>query len=233
MRLLRLLLLILLPVTVPAQNASKAADFIIDGNAGIAKTLTSQMFRTAFNGVFEAGAGGSVRVFGKFYAGLGYSITHFENNREIFVYYTVPPGQKTGGTSLSYNTRLTSHTGFINLGVSHYFSKIGFMHYALRSGYSYALYSNVSDTVALNKPYAEKEFYTPYLQPEVSANFIAEDHLSFGVFLSYTTLLYHFNPRAPQFFQFSEVRASSNRYVMSWFAIGFNFKVLLSKKKKA
>jgi hypothetical protein len=48
--------------------------------------------------------------------------------------------------------------------------------------------------------------------------------------MSYTTLLYYYDPKAPRFAHFGEIKNASNNYVMSWLNFGFGFNVLLGKK---
>jgi hypothetical protein len=94
-------------------------------------------------------------------------------------------------------------------------------------------YFNVNaDTSNANKPFVLKDFSAPFVQPEVSLNFIVEKHLSFSLMLSYTTLFYKFDPKAPRFAQFQEIKSSSNNYFMGWMNIGFGFHILLDKKTK-
>jgi hypothetical protein len=199
------------------------APFTIRGNIGIPRTISSKMFRTAFNGIFESNLSVNARLFGNFYAGLGYQATYFQNNKFLqFTYFN---------NSIPYNTRILGNGGFIKLGVDKFFSDRGYMSYSINSGVMQCKYSNVNlDTTSNNKPFGNIIFIAPYVQPEVSVNFMVENNLSFSIMLSYTTLFSNFDAKAPRLNQFEEVRKKSNNYYMSWLNIGFGFSVLINSK---
>ena len=95
----------------------------------------------------------------------------------------------------------------------------------------FAQYRNVvQDSAVENLPFVPTNFSCPFIQPEVSINFIVEPRLSFSVMMSYTTLLYYYDPKAPRFAHFGEINSAGNNYVMSWLNFGFGFNVLLGKK---
>lgn len=202
------------------------ARFTIRGNVGIPRTINSKMFRTAFNGVFEANLSFNARVFNNFYVGLGYQISHFQNNKFLqFQYFN---------NSIPYNTRITGNAGFLKLGFDKFFSDKGYMSYSINSGIMQCNYSNVNlDTNINNKPYGKQVFITPYVQPEVSVNFLVENNLSFSIMLSYTTLFTKFDPKAPRFNQFEEVSKANNSHFMSWINIGFGFNILINNKSNS
>jgi hypothetical protein len=184
------------------------------------------MFRTAFNGVYEANLSFNARLFSNFYVGLGYQISQFQNNKFLKYQYF--------NNSVPYNTRFAGNAGFLKLGYDVFFSDKGYMSYSLNTGLMQGNYSNVNlDTNINNKPYGKLVFITPYTQPEVSVNFLVENNLSFSIMLSYTTLFTNFDPKAPRFNQFEEVRKQQNRYYMSWINIGFGFNILINTKKGA
>jgi hypothetical protein len=68
------------------------------------------------------------------------------------------------------------------------------------------------------------------LQPEIAVNFLTDRRLSFSIILSYTTLFYFYDPKAPRFNQFEEINDLSNKAVMGWINIGFGFNILINKK---
>lgn len=198
------------------------------GSIGIPKSVSSQMFRTAFNGVYEVNFNVNVRLFSNFYAGGGYQNTFFQNNREVFVFYRVKNG------SLAYETKLINQAGYLKLGFDKFFSERGYMSYSLNSGFVSCNYLNVNnDTSALNKPFVKKTFQAPYIQPELSLNVIVDKTLSFGFILSYTTLFYKFDPKAPRFNHVEEVSTKKNSHFISWFNLGIGFHVLINGKAKA
>lgn len=236
MRKLSLLLVLLLSMSLLSQNRDKrSAPFTVRYNLGIPKTVSSQKFRTAFNGVLESNLSLNARIFSNFFVGLGYQYSHFQNNKEVFAYYRAkdPKGNNTGAT-LSYNTRLVGNAGFIKLGYDQFFEK-GFATFALNSGFCLVNYKNVvndtnSKAFAENFPFVGTTFNAPYLQPEISVSFMADRSLTFSLLLSYTTLFYKFDPKAPRFNGIDQLKDKSNNYFMTWFNIGFGCTVLLGKR---
>lgn len=200
----------------------------IRGNIGIPRAVSSQMFRNCFSGVYEANLSVNIRLAGNFFVGVGYQNSHFQNNKFLkFQYFNA---------SVPYNTRIMAHAGFIKIGVDKFFNSTAYMSYSLNSGLMQLNYLNVNaDTSQLNQPYGLQSFSTPYLQPEMSVNFIVDEKqtMSLSIMLSYTTLFSTFDPKAPRFNQFEEISKKNNRYNMSWFNIGFGFTVLINRKQKA
>jgi len=201
--------------------------FTIRGNIGIPRSVSSQMFRTSFKGVYDGNISANLKM-GKFmFIGAGYQNSYFQNNKEVFVYYTVPSGQKTGGISLAYDTKMIMHGGFLKFGYDKFFEK-GYITFALNVGYLRAFYTNVIEDSALtNQPFVPKNFSTPYAQPEVSINFLADKSVGFSIMLGYTTLFYKFDPKAPRFADVQQVQDSHNKYLISWINIGFGFNILI------
>lgn len=226
------LLNFLLPLLVLSQARDKrSAPYSVRYNIGIQKSVSSQKFRTAFNGVMETNLSFNARIFSTFFVGLGYQYSHFQNNKAVFVYYQAkdPKGLSTGAT-LSYNTRMVGNAGFLKIGYDHFFEK-GFATFALNTGYSVVQYNNVvADTAYANRPYVPSCFNAPYLQPEVSVSFMADRSLTFSLLFSYTTMFYKFDPKAPRFNAIDQLRDRSNTYFMSWINIGFGCTVLLGKR---
>jgi hypothetical protein len=210
-----------------AQTKPKqTAPFTIRGNVGIPRNISSRLFNTCFKGVVESNLSANARLFQDVYAGLGYQNTFFQNDKSIF------RNQVTPKASVPYDTKLLMNSVFFKMGYDKFFSDIGYYSFAVNSGYTFAKYVGVlPDTSFRNQPYVAKDFSAPYLQPEFSVNFIAEEKLSFSLMLSYTTLFYRFDPKAPRMAHFqevySQVQAHHNKYVMSWFNFGFGFNVLI------
>jgi len=200
----------------------------IRGNMGIPRSISSQMFRTCFSGIYEANVSVNVRLFGRGFIGVGYQNSYFQNNKFLkFQYFKA---------SIPYNTRLMGNAGFVKFGMDKFFSPTGYMSYSLNSGLMQVAYLNVNaDTNQLNQPYGLQSYITPFVQPEMAVNFIVDEKqkMSLSIFLSYTTLFSTFDPKAPRFNHFEEVSKKNNRYSMSWFNIGFGFSVLINKKAKA
>jgi len=197
----------------------------IRGNIGIPRTISSQMFRTCFNGVYEANLSVNVRLFNNVFVGVGYQNSHHQNNKFLkFQYFNA---------SIPYNTRIMAHGGFVKIGGDRFFSADNFMSYSINSGLMQVNYTNVNaDTNKLNRPYGPVSYITPYVQPEMSVNFIVDEKktMSLSIMLSYTTLFSNFDPKSPRFNHFEQVNTTKNKYVMSWINIGFGFAVLINKK---
>ncbi|MDP1800498.1 MAG: hypothetical protein Q8L81_04050 [Bacteroidota bacterium] len=219
-------------LTFSQKEGQENALFTIRGNIGIPRIIGSQMFRTSFNGLYEGNLSVNVRLFNNFFVGAGYQNTQFQNNKKIFAYYQSNPQSGVYGT-LSYNTRLLSSGAFIKVGYDKFFSDKGYATFSLNSGLMLNNYFNVNaDTSLANRPYVITDFSAPYVQPEVSINFIVEKHLAFSIMLSHTTMIYKFDPKAPRFAQFQEVKDTKNGAFMNWINIGFGFTILLDKKTK-
>lgn len=197
----------------------------VRGNIGIPKPISSKMYRTSFTGLYEANLSVNLRLFDNFYIGIGYQNSHFQNNKFL--------KQQLFNASVPYNTRLMGHGAFIKLGYDKFFSEKAYFSYALNSGMMLCNYMNVNaDTTNANRPYPAIKFSAPYVQPELSVNLLVEGNMSFSFLLSYTTLFYRFDARAPRFNQFGEIRNASNKYVMGWINFGVGFTVLINQKKK-
>ncbi|MBA3682776.1 MAG: hypothetical protein H0W73_16675 [Bacteroidetes bacterium] len=207
------------------KEGQENAFFTIRGNIGIPRVIGSQMYRTCFAGLYEGNLSLNLRLFNNFFVGVGYQNSQFQNNKFLkFAYFN---------TSIPYNTRLQMHSPFIKLGYDKFFSDKGYVTFALNSGIMLNNYFNVNaDTSLSNRPYVIQDFSAPYVQPEFAVNFQVDKLLSFSLMLNYTTLFYKFDPKAPRFNHFREVKDTRNRYFMNWFNIGFGFNVLLNKKSK-
>ena len=220
------LCLILLSFQSLSQNKGKeVSDFVIHGNVSIPNPVSSEMYRTAFDGIYEANFAVSKKVAEYFLIGVGYQSVLFQNDERFkYAYFNA---------SIPYNTRLQDHGFFFRFTYARYASAKIYLDYSANMGYSVLNYYNINaDTSASNQPYGAEKFNAAFFQPEFSLNFLVENNLSFSINLSYTTLFSHFDPRAPRFNQFEEIAGASNKYFMSWINFGFGFNVLLNGKKK-
>jgi hypothetical protein len=208
------------------------------GSVGIPKPLTSRVFRTAFDGLYEGAFSANIRIAGNFFAGAGYQFTLLQNNKDIFRLISPP---NLPGFYLSYNTRFNSHAPYINVGVDKFFSKNGYMSYSVKMGLATVKYTNVNpDSSIANQPFVPYTFSSGLIQPEVAVNFLAGTSLAFNFYFNYTSLMVKFDPKAPRFAHFEEIstRVNSrgerkelkNDHVMSWFSFGFGFNILLGRK---
>jgi hypothetical protein len=218
-----LLLSVFFSFSAYSQSAKKEnAPITIRGVIGIARATSSQQFRQSFAGLYEANISLNFKVKKQFFIGAGYQSTFFKNNEAIqYKYYNA---------SIPYNTQLVGNSGFIKLGYDQFLEKV-YMSYALNVGYSFFQYKNVNqDSSLANQPFVGTSFSAPYLQPEIAVNFLTDRTLSFSIILSYTTLFYFYDPKAPRFNQFEEINDLSNNAIMSWINIGFGFNILINKK---
>jgi len=208
-----------------AQNTSKKlADYTLIGNFCIPNVVSSQMFNTSFDGIYNLDFSLNRRLNQKFYIGLGYQNYLFQNDKALkFAYFNA---------SIPYNTRLMGHGAFLRFNYVNFINTIAYVSYAMNGGLMNSHYFNInSDTSKANQPYGAERFNSVYLQPEFAINFVVDKTLSFGLVISYTTLFDKFDPKAPRFNQFSEISSKSNNYFMSWINFGFGFNVLLNSKK--
>jgi hypothetical protein len=223
------ILVFCLPLLFTAQEIKKLNSRVtLRGNIGIPQIFGSKMFRTSFSGVLESGLSVNIRAVSNFYIGGGYQYTGFSVNKKDWAIYYLNP-QNTS-TSVFYKTTLVGNSGFLKFGYDYFFSNIGYVSYGVNAGYMSAVYSKIlPDTSAPNRPFMPTSFSAPYLQPELAFNFLAEKHVSFSIMLSYTTLFYRFDPRAPRFNHVGEVREERNRANMNWLNISIGFNILLGK----
>lgn len=223
MRQLLVILLFSSSLTNLAQNSKKeSAAITVRGVIGIPKGISSTQFRKSFAGLYEANLSLNFRLPQNFFIGAGYQSSFFKNNDAIkYKYYNA---------SVPYNTQLVGNSGFVKIGYDYFFSK-GFLSCSINTGYSFFQYKNVNqDSSLANQPFVGTAFTAPFIQPEIAINFLADRSMSFSFILSYTTLFYHFDAKAPRFNQFEEINKESNSYVMGWINIGFGFNVLINRK---
>ena len=219
-----LFLLVLTAIKLQAQDVRRDAmsPYTIRGNMGIQKPLTSGKFQQSFAGLYEGNISFNARIGTNFSAGFGYQNTYFKNNQFL--------KRKISNAQLPYHTSLICDGAFLRLGYDRFFRTNGFVSYALNGGYTFCRYTNVNnDSSAANSPYPGKTFNSPYIQPEVSFNFVMEQRLAFSLFLSYTTMFYKYDARAPRLNHFPEIEDKGNSFPMSYFSFGFGFTVLLGK----
>lgn len=210
-------------ISTPLGNIDNAP-FIIKVNAGIPRTISSQMFRKSFTGVYEAGISLNFKLLKNFYMGVGFQRTDLRNVDSLKF--------KVFNAKLPYNTHLIGGSPYVRLTYNKFYKKNIFVDYSISYGYMLVNYTNVNeDTTSKNKPFVSQNFTSHFIQPEVSANFIIEEHLAFSVMLNYTTVFYKFDPKAPRFNQFDFINKKSNNYYMSWFSLAFGINILIGKRK--
>jgi hypothetical protein len=224
------ILIFCIPLLYQAQEKKKKNPRIsLRGNIGIPRIIGSKMFRTAFNGIVETGVSTNIILTDNFFIGAGYQYTNFQVNKKEWSASVI---NATGGTvtSVFYKTTLEVNSGYIKLGYDYFFSDIGFVSYALNMGYSSGAYGRViANADPANQPWPGARFSAPYIQPELAFNFLAEKKISFSFMLSYTTLLYRFDARAPQFNHVGPIKEAKNRANMNWINIGIGFNIFLGK----
>lgn len=214
--------------------------FSIRGIFGIPRPISSSRFHTTFRGVYEAGLSCNYRITETTYAGLGFNYSNFSVSKQPWA----APVSTTAG-ALYYKTAMINQGVYLKVGYDQYFSDLGYTSISMNGGYMMVNYTKVNpDTLSnqftnyanANWPHVPTSFNAPYLQPELSFNFIAERYpdkrarLSFSLLLSYTTLFYHFDARAPRYYHIGDVHEATNKYFISWVNIGVGFHALIGKK---
>jgi len=226
-----LLLFIFIQSFLFAQKIDKDNPFFtIRGNIGIPRTTGSQMFRQSFTGIYEANLALVIRPFEHFILGVGYSNALFKNQKTFLLV-------RTNVGSLSYNTQIIENGGFVKMGYDQFVTENVYMNYSINSGILACEYKNIElDTNLANRPYGATKFSAPFVQPELSVNFMGgeEQKLSFSLSLSYTTYFYKFDPKAPRFNHLDspDIHSKRNNYFMNWINIGLGFNILIRTKKK-
>ena len=207
-----LCLLVAPPVFSQQQKNSNVK---IGAYLGIPLSVTSNKFSTCFKGLYEANVNVKFQVAKGLYAGAGFSNSWFDCNKQLF------RSQYSNG-SVAYNTYLLINSPFIKLTYDKFFSEIGYVSYGISGGYCLGRYNKIiTDTSQLNRPYGNVTFGAAFIQPEVSLNFMVEKYLGFSVFLNNTYMLYKFDPNAPRFNAFQDVRDAPNNFLCGWVSIGF------------
>jgi len=236
MRRFPVILFLFMSVLAYSQKIDKQNPFFtVRGNVGIPRSTGSMMFRQSFTGIYEVNLAAVVRPGKNFVVGLGYQNALFKNVKSIGV-IQYSQGGKTIALS-NYNTQIIEHGGFFKMGYDQFVTPTSYLNYSINSGLMFCQYTGVvPDTSIANRPYGETKFFAPYTQPEISMHFIAgeEQLLSFSMMLSYTTLFYKFDPKAPRFNGLPDppIYTKGNRYFMNWINIGLGFNVLIKGKAK-
>lgn len=212
----------------------------VRGVFGIPRPISSKRFHTTFRGVFEAGASVNYRFTKTAYAGLGFNYTNFSVSKQPWA----APLAAASGT-VYYKTAMINQGLYLKVGYDQYFSDLGYTSVSLNGGYMMVNYTKVNpDTLSngytnyanANLPHVPTSFNAPYIQPEISFNFIAERYpdkrakLAFSLLLSYTTMFYQFDARAPRYYHIGDVHDAANKYFISWVNIGIGFHALIGKK---
>jgi hypothetical protein len=214
-----LLVLSILFASLQAQtDPFRNSKYTVRGCINIPNIVSSQAYRASYRGIYDANISVNRTLFSNFFAGLGYYNALFNRaRREEF-------------DKINLKTKLQIHGAFVKLGYDHFFSERGYYSFALNTGYTSNLYTGVSRSLADTiLPATSNRFNSMYLTPEISANFVTGPHLSFGIMLSYSTLLYQYNPRDSYMDGYLNYKKLKNNYFMSWINIGFSIHVLIGK----
>ena len=201
-----------------AQN--KLARFSFKGEGGIPTVLSSQAFKNTFVGEFQTGGQFVVRIFPKFYSGVGFNYALFKTSNNFQF--------RIGNVTLTHDFFLRTHNTNLILGAflpvevdkdkPNQFGSI-----ELRIGYSYNKYTNVVLKVDSGKPTPLTEYYTTYIQPHFSYTFMVEENLGFGGFINYTMYFNTFNPSHASFDKYVDYTKWNNRFNISWITLGLHF----------
>ena len=145
-------------------------------DAGIPNPISSEVVRKKFVGVYEVSGCLNVRLAKMMSLGVGYE------NSLMSVSNRVRFGVKT---------KMQTHTGFARFSFNRYHRNAIFSTLFLNGGYSQIKFT---DVVCLDNKLPNKNHSFYFLEPGYSLNFLAEENMTLGFFISYSVSNYLFNP---------------------------------------
>ncbi|GIV27021.1 MAG: hypothetical protein KatS3mg027_0835 [Bacteroidia bacterium] len=203
--------------------------FSFKGEGGIPTSISSEAYRNTFVGEFQTGGQFVIKLFHKFYSGVGFNYALFKTSKNFqFI---------SGNTSLPYDFFLRTHNANFTIG---YFMPVEvesnkpkqFGCLELRSGYSFNKYTNVVLKVDSGNPLPPLEFTTAFLQPHLSYTFLVEENLGFGAFLNYTFYFSLFQPSYASLDKYANYAKWKNNFNISWITLGLHFHWYFIKVQK-
>lgn len=224
-----ILIAFLLFISIYLKSQSTLPGFSFKGEGGIQTSLSSEAFRNTFVGEFQTGGQFVVKLFHKFYSGVGFNYALFKTSKHFqFI---------SGNNSLPYNFFLRTYNSNFTLG---YFLPVEtennrpaqFGCIELRAGYSYNKYTNIILKIDSGKPEPSREFWTAFLQPHFSYTFMTEENLGFGGFVNYTFYFNRFEPSYGSLDKYVDYSRWRNNFNISWVTIGLHFHLYFIKVQK-
>lgn len=194
----------------------------IRASGNVPKVVSSEAYRTSFNGLYDGGIKVTTRLFDNFSIGLGYDNALFTTTTQ----FRDPYGR-------NINTRQQMHNGVLCFYYDKITSEKTFLAISLNSGLSYNKYTGViAKHDSLYKNIAT-DYICGFIRPEVSINFLVEDNFAFGIHLSYVMSLYTYNPKVSRLDSYLNYNEYKNKANIGWISFGFGFYYGFKQKAKA
>lgn len=196
--------------------------FAIRAECNIPKVLSSQAYRTSFNGLYDGGIKFTGRLMSNFCLGIGYNNALFNTTTQ----FRDPYGR-------NINTRQQVHDGVFSIVYDKFAGEKSFWSFSLNTGVSYNKYTSVvakADSLYKNIP---TNFVTGFIRPEASINFLVESNFAFSINLSYNLSLYNFDPTIPRLDKYLNYNQLRNNFNVGWLSFGFGFYYGFKSKAKA
>ncbi|MCX7727910.1 MAG: hypothetical protein N2203_00400, partial [Bacteroidia bacterium] len=208
-----------------AQN--KLPRFSFKGEGGIQSPLTSEAFRNTFTGEFQTGGQFVVKLFHRFYSGVGFNYALFKTSKHFQF--------RIGNVTMPSDFFLRAYNSNFTLG---YFMPVEvesdkpdqFGCIELRAGYSYNKYTNIPLNDSIGSP--PMEFRSAFIQTHFSYTFMVEENLGFGAYINYTLYTDVFNPKNAGLNYYVDYSKWKNHFNISWLTIGLHFHVYFIKVQK-
>lgn len=202
--------------------------FALRANVAIPNTVSSVKFRNSFSGIIASDASLTVKLFDKFYTGVGFTHVYFTNQDYFKNIQGLAP----------ISTNFQTYGGYIKIGRDKFVSDIAFVTTAINCGYAMGKYGGVyyqADSVVGKYP---TQFTNAFIEPVLGITFLVEPNFGFGLQVSYNYNFEVFNANYPNFeyrgFTKTETKPSyknlSNSWGMGTLNIGVGFYYGLVRK---
>jgi hypothetical protein len=192
-------------------KAPELPRFAFRGNIASPNSLSSSKFRHSFSGITAVDASFTIRLFDKFYTGVGFSHVYFKN-QDYF--------RNALGINRQLSTSFQTFGGYIKIGRDHFVTDRAFVTTALNCGYALGKYQGVfyqADSLIGKYP---TQFTNFYLEPVLGIMFMVEDNFGFGLQVSFNYNFEVFDSNYPNFeyrgFQKTETKPSYKNLPNKW-----------------
>ncbi|RME15235.1 MAG: hypothetical protein D6799_06275 [Bacteroidetes bacterium] len=201
--------------------------FSLKGEGGIQTSLSSEAFRNTFVGEFQTGGQLVIRLFHRFYSGIGFNYALFKTSKHFQF--------RVGNVVLPSDFFMRSHNTNVTIG---YFMPVEveankpaqFGCIELRMGYGFNRFTNIPvNNSTSNLP---MKFNSAFLQPHFSYTFMVEENLGFGGYINYTLYTTSFNPKLAGLDYYVDYSKWKNNFNISWVTLGLHFHLYFIKFKK-
>jgi hypothetical protein len=188
---------------------------------GIPRPVSSRLFIYSFNGEMCGQFSGTFHLFGNFYGGVGYLYSQMVNSKQF-----------RDPLSSHIFVRLNSHLAGVRLSYDYVISKNSRWNFSLLGGFGYNEY--------INRKFSDKDTLIPspvftcgWTQPEISYEYLIDNHLCFSFGLGYSVLFDRFNARQSSLEKFYNTsmlkKYGANSFYISWINFSFGCTVYLGK----